>query len=108
VNRFLDAAIASGDYQRWEEAALSSPSPRGRGGGVEAVPAVPRLPLSPSAAAVPVAAVVLAVAIAGLLLLALRSGGGAVIFCCCTKRLRGGSYAGLPTDTTDAEGKHYS
>lgn len=106
VNRFLDAAFASGDYQRWEEKALSSPSPRGRDRDGLPAPAAtaedkPGKDNEESSSGL-VALVALGMVVVGVLL-ALRSGGGEVIFCCCIKR-SGGKYAGLPvTDGTSAK-----
>lgn len=110
VNRFLDTAIATGDYGRWQEIALSSPNPRGRVTGVtdstelEEQPAIAAQPTYSSRARTArsspafVLSVALGVVVVGLLL-ALRSPGSSeVIFCCCAKRARhGGSYAGIPT-----------
>jgi hypothetical protein len=107
VNRFLDAAIATGDYGRWQEIAMSSPNPRGRDTDSTELnerPAIAARPTQSSRARTSrsspafALSVALGVVVVGLLL-ALRSPGGTeVIFCCCAKRARhGGSYAGIPT-----------
>jgi hypothetical protein len=107
VNQFLDTAIAAGDYERWQEKALSAPSPRGHDSGgahfektlvASAQPTYPSTPRAPRSSPVVVLSVGMGVVVTVGLLLALRApGGGAVICCCCAKRQRGGgSYAGIP------------
>ncbi len=116
VNQFLDTAMATGDYERWQEKALSSPSPGGHDIGIAQLEETSAASARATYTSTPRAArsspvltlgVVVGVVVVGLLL-ALRSpGGGEVICCCCAKRERsGGSYAGIPT--TDSVPHHES